>query len=176
MPSQLTGPRLFKSWSSEKVYFLLCNNISQSPVPFMQKNYIPLIICSREVLKKEANRKHKLPSHSTRNLKSKKPCGQSFIKALLHKGLPRIKVRLNMTFCEKKIAVVRSFRSSLIVSPKLLFLYERSKNVKKSFFNFNLEVSISCSEKSNYDRVLSLEFWIAFLQPCNAKWKKKKFQ
>ena len=109
MPSQLTGPRLFKSSSSEKVYFLLCNNISQSPVPFMQKNCIPLIICSREALKKEANRKHKLPSHSTRNLKSKKPCGQSFIKALLDKGLPRIKVRLNMTFCEEKNCCGKKF-------------------------------------------------------------------
>ena len=133
MPSQLTGLRLFKSSSSEKVYFLLCNNISQSPVPFMQKNYIPLIICSREVLKKEANRKHKLPSHSTRNLKSKKPCGQSFIKALLHKGLPRIKVRLNMTFSEKKIAVVRSFRSSLIVSPNYFFYTKDLKMLKNHF-------------------------------------------
>ena len=63
-----------------------------------------------------------------------------------------------MTLSEKKIAVVRSFRSSLIVSPKLLFSYERSRHVKKSFFNFNLEVSISYSEKSNYGRVLSSEF------------------
>ena len=81
MPSQLTGPHLFNSSGSEKVYFLLCNNIyAKKLYPFMQKNYIPLIICSREVLKKEANRKHKLPSHSTRNLKSKKPCGNLLLK------------------------------------------------------------------------------------------------
>ena len=36
--------------------------------------------------KNKALRKHKLPSHSTNNLKSTKPCGQSSIKAF-YKGL-----------------------------------------------------------------------------------------
>ena len=45
--------------------------------------------------------------------------------------------------------VMRSFSSSFIVCPKLLFSSQRSKNVEKSLFNFNLEVPISCSEVSS---------------------------
>ena len=36
---------------------------------------------------------------------------------------------------------------SSIVRPKLIFSSEKYKNVKKSFYNFNLEVPIYCSEK-----------------------------
>ena len=45
-------------------------------------------------------------------------------------------------------AIVRSFSSSSILSPKLLFSSEKSRNVEKSLFNVNLEVPTSCSEKS----------------------------
>ena len=56
----------------------------------------------------------------------------------------------------KKIVGVISFGSSLIVSPKLLFSSERSRNIEKSLFNFDLEVPISCSEKSG----VITEFWV----------------
>ena len=45
-------------------------------------------------------------------------------------------------------AVVRSVSSSSVLSPKLLFSSEKSRNVEKSLFNINLEVPTSCSEKS----------------------------
>ena len=45
-------------------------------------------------------------------------------------------------------AIVRSFSSSSVLSPKLLFSSEKSRNVEKSLFNLNLEVPTSCSEKS----------------------------
>ena len=45
-------------------------------------------------------------------------------------------------------AIVRSFSSSSVLSPKLLFCSEKSRNVEKSLFNLNLEVPTSCSEKS----------------------------
>ena len=43
---------------------------------------------------------------------------------------------------------MRSFSSSSVLRPKLLFSSEKSRNVEKSLFNINLEVSTSCSEKS----------------------------
>ena len=45
-------------------------------------------------------------------------------------------------------AVVRSVSSSSVLSPKLLFSSEKSRNVEKSLFNINLEVPTACSEKS----------------------------
>ena len=45
-------------------------------------------------------------------------------------------------------AVMISFSTSSVLSPKLLFSSEKSRNVQKSLFNFNLEVSTSHSEKS----------------------------
>ena len=45
-------------------------------------------------------------------------------------------------------AVVRSFSSSLVLSSKLIFSSEKSRNVEKSPFNSNLEVPTFCSEKS----------------------------
>ena len=44
--------------------------------------------------------------------------------------------------------VVRSVSSSSVLSPKLLFSSEKSRNVEKSLFNINLELPTSCSEKS----------------------------
>ena len=43
---------------------------------------------------------NKLSSHSTSNLKSKKPCGQSSRKAFLNKNLPENKGKLNMNTSE----------------------------------------------------------------------------
>ena len=81
MFSQLTKPRLFNPFSSEKIHLLCCNNTCEPPVPFMHNHYIALNICSQKNAKNKGNRKHKISSHSTVNSKSKKPCGQSPIKA-----------------------------------------------------------------------------------------------
>ena len=97
--------------------------------------------------KNKGNRKHKLSSHSASNLKSKKPCGQSSIKAFLDKSLPESKGKLNIDTSESG-AVVRGVSSSSVLSPKLLFSSEKSRNIEKSLFNINLEVPTSCSEKS----------------------------
>ena len=44
--------------------------------------------------------------------------------------------------------LVRSFSSSSVLIPKLLFSSEKSRNIKRSLFNINHEVPTSCSEKS----------------------------
>ena len=119
----------------------------EPPVPFMHNHYVPLIICSQKNAKNKGNRKHKLSSDSASNIKSKKPCGQSSIKAFLDKSLPESKSKLNIDTSESG-AVVRSVSSSSVLSPKLLFSSEKSRNVEKSLFNINLEVPTSCSEKS----------------------------
>ena len=101
---------------------------------------------SKKNAKNKGNRKYKLSSHSASNLKSKKPCGQSSIKAFLDKSLPESKGKLNIDTPESG-AVVRSVSSSSVLSPKLLFSSEKSINVEKSLFNINVEVPTSCSEK-----------------------------
>ena len=68
--------------------------------------------------------KNKLLPHSTNHLKSKKLCGQSSIKAFLNKSLPENKGNLNMNTSES-CGVVRSFSSSSVLSPKLLFSSEK---------------------------------------------------
>ena len=81
----------------------------------MNSDYVPLITFSPKNAKNKASRKHKLRSHSTNNLKSKKPCGQSSIKAF-YKGLPETKGKLMITSTvANKYAVVRIFSSSPIV-------------------------------------------------------------
>ena len=86
---QLIEPRLFNPFSSEKIRLLFCNNTCGPPVPFMHNHHVPLII----FFLSKGNRKHKLSSHSTSNLKSKKPCGQSSIKAFLDKVYLKTKVK-----------------------------------------------------------------------------------
>ena len=56
-------------------------------------------------------------------------------------------------YTSRNCAVVRSFSSSSVLSHKLLFSSEKSRNVEKSFFNINPEVPTSCSEK--YDKFSS---------------------
>ena len=147
MFSQLIEPRLFNPFSSEKIHLLFCNNTFEPPIPFMHNHYVPLIICSQKNAKNKENRKYNLSSHLTSNLKSKKPCDQSSIKAFLDKSLPQNKGKLNIDTSES-CAVVRSVSSSSVLSPKLLCSSEKSRNVEKSLFNINLEVPTSCSEKS----------------------------
>ena len=73
----------------------------------------------------------KLSTHSTNHLKSKKSCGQSSIKAFLNESLPENKGNLNMNTSES-CAVMRSFSSSSVLSPKLLFSFEKSRNIENS--------------------------------------------
>ena len=63
---------------------------------------------------------NKLSSHSTVNLKTKKPYGQTSMKAFLNKSLPKNKDKLNMNTSES-CTVVRSFSSCSVLTPKLLF-------------------------------------------------------
>ena len=56
-------------------------------------------------------------------------------------------------YTSRNCAAVRSFSSSSVLSHKLLFSSEKSRNVEKSFFNINPEVPTSCSEK--YDKFSS---------------------
>ena len=142
--SQMIEPRLFNPFSTEKIHLLFCNNTCEPPVTFMDNHYIPLIIYSQKNAKNKGNRKHKLSPHSTSHLKSKKPCAQSSIKVFLNKILPENKGNLNMNTSEN-CAVVRSFRSSSVLSPKLLLTSEKSRNFENSLFNKNLEVPTSSS-------------------------------
>ena len=125
MFSQLIEPRLFNPSISEKVHLLFFNN-----TPFMPNHNVPLIICFQKNTKSKGN------------LKSKKPCGQFSIKAFLNKSLPENKSKLNMDTSES-CAVMRSFSSSSVLSPKLLFSSEKSRYVEKSLFNLNVEVTTS---------------------------------
>ena len=145
--SQLIEPRLFNPFNSEKSHLLFCNNTSKPLVPFVHNHYVPWVICSQKIAKNKGNRKHKLSSHSTNNLKSKNPCGKSPIKTFLNKSFLKNKGKLNMNTSDSS-AVVRSFSSSSVLSPKLLFSSEKSRNVEKFLFSLNVEVATSCSEKS----------------------------
>ena len=93
--------------------------------------------------KNKAIREHKIPSFSTYNLTPKKPCDLSSAKAF-HKGWPWKKLKLNIitSTVASKYAALRSFGSSSIVGSSSIFLLEDIE-----FFK-NLEVLISCSEKS----------------------------
>ena len=93
----------------------------------MHSHYFPLIIIFffSKNAKNKAITKHNLPSHSTNNLKTKKPCGQSFIKAF-HKDFPGKRGKLNIitsTVADKN-AVVRSFGYSSIVGLSSFFFWK----------------------------------------------------
>ena len=159
MFSQLIEPCLINPFSTEKIHLLFCINAFEPPVPFMHNHNVILIICSRKKKKKNAknkgNRKHKLSPHSTSHLKSKKPCGQSSIKAFLNKSLSKNKGNKTVHTSDESCAVVRSFSSSSVLSPKLLFSSEKSRDVKNSLFNKNLEVSTSSSSLEIPDQCIS---------------------
>ena len=83
----------------------------------MYSHYVPLIFFFfSKNAKNKAIRKHKLPSHSTNNLKPKKSCDQSSVKAF-YKGLLGKKGKLNMitSTVANKYPVVRRFGSSSII-------------------------------------------------------------
>ena len=89
----------------------------------MYSHYVPLIIFFSKNAKNKAIWKHQLPSYSNKNLKPKKPCGQSSIKAF-YKGLPGKKGKLNMitSTVAKKYAFERIFCSSSILGLSSFFL------------------------------------------------------
>ena len=73
--------------------------------------------------------------NSTSNLKSKKPSGQSAIKAFLDKGLPgkNGKLDMNISAVANKYAAARSFTSSSVVVLSSFFLWKIWKCWKISF-------------------------------------------
>lgn len=89
----------------------------------MYNHYVPVIICSQKMLKTK-QLGNLLPSNSTSNLKSKKPSGQSAIKAFLDKGLPgkNGKLDMNISAVANKYAAARSFASSSVVVLSSFFL------------------------------------------------------
>ena len=163
MFSQLTEPCLFNPFSTKKIHLLFRNNTCEPPVPFRNHHSVSLIICSQKNAKNKGNRKHKLSPHSTSHLKSEKPPGQSSIKAFLNKSLPENKGNLNMNTSES-CAVVRSFSSSSVLSPKLLFSSEKSRNVENSLFNKNLEVPTSSSSLEIPDQCISKDISVKNLE------------
>ena len=87
-------------------------------------HYVPLIIFYQKILKTEQLENMNY-YHSTSNLKSKKHCGQSSIKAL-YKGLPGKEGKLNLitSAFANKYAVVRVFGPSLIVALSSFFFWK----------------------------------------------------
>ena len=65
-------------------------------------------------------------------------------------------------------AVVRSCSSSSVLSPKLLFSSEKSRNVEYSLFNKNLEVPTSSSSLEIPDQCISKDISVKNLEePSN---------
>ena len=93
---QLIEPCLFNQFSNNKIHFSYSNNTSKLPVVFMYSHYVPLINFSQKMLK--TKQLGNISSHSTDNLKPKKPCGQSSIKAF-YKYLPGKKVEYDYFYC-----------------------------------------------------------------------------
>ena len=81
-------------------------------------NHLHIIFFSKNA-KNKAIRKHKLPLHSTNNLKPKKYCGQSC-------GLPGKKGKLNMitSTVANIYAVMGSFGSSSVVDLSSFFFWK----------------------------------------------------
>ena len=135
---------LFNPFNNTKIHFLFCNNTSKPPVLFVYSHYVPLIIFYSKNARNKAIRKHKLPSHSTNNLKPKKSCGQSSIKTF-YKGLPGKKGNLNMitSTVANKYAVVRSFGFSSIADSS-----EKSSVMIKCFESYSEMVSYNLEMKA----------------------------
>ena len=99
----------------------------------MYSRYVPLIIFLSKNAKNKAIKKHKLPLHSTKNLKPKKPCGQSSIKTF-YKDLAGKKCKFNVitSTVANKYAVVRISGCSSIVG-----FSEKSSVITKSFESYS---------------------------------------
>ena len=82
---QLIQSCLFNPFKNNKIHFLFCNNTIKSPVFFIYSHHVPPFF---QKMLKPKQLGNKLPSHSTNNVKPKKPCGQFSIKTF-YEGLPR---------------------------------------------------------------------------------------
>ena len=122
------------------------------PVFFMYSHYVPLIFFSSKNAKNKVIRKHRLPSHSSNNLKPRKPCGQSSIKTF-YKGLPQKKGKLNLitSTVANKYVVVRSFGSSSIIGCS-----EKASIITKIFESYSELVPSSLEIKVLKKKFLSI--------------------
>ena len=84
MFNQLIQPRLANYFSNEKIHFLFCSSLIESPVPFSHNHYAPLIMCPK---KNTPNKKHEIPSAPVTASKLKKSTQQSSIRTFLKKDL-----------------------------------------------------------------------------------------
>ena len=91
--------------------------------PFMYDHHVPLIICSHKNAKSKANRKNRLPSNSTINIKSRNTCGQSSIKSVLKTSLPGNKGKLKMNTSKISAVVSRSVPFDELTTSRWLFLH-----------------------------------------------------
>ena len=96
------------------VYLMLTKFILCFVTTLVTLHFLPCILIMFPLFfvknaEKKAIRKHKPPSHWTKNLKSKTSCGKSF-----YEGFPRKKGKLNMitSTVANKYAIVRSYGSS----------------------------------------------------------------
>ena len=130
---QLIQSCLSNPFNNNKIRFLFCKNTSKPPVLSMYSRYVPLIIFLSKNAKNKAIKKHKLPLHSTKNLKPKKPCGQSSIKTF-YKDLAGKKCKFNVitSTVANKYAVVRISGSCSIVGCS-----EKSSVITKSFESYS---------------------------------------
>ena len=73
----------------------------------------------------------------------------------------------------KTCAIVRSFSSNSVLSPKLLFFSEKSRNVGNSLFNKSLEVPSSSSSLEIPDQCVSKDISVNNVEePSNHSHKK----
>ena len=149
---QLIQSCLFFPFNNNKIHFLLRNNTSKPPFLFMYSHEVFLIIFFSKNAKKKAIWKYKLPSHSTNNLKPKKPCGKCSIKTF-YKCLPGKIGKLNMitSTVANKYAVVRSFGSSSILGCS-----EKLNVITKSFESYSELISSSLEMKVVKKKFLSM--------------------
>ena len=119
---------LFNLFNNEKIHMFFSLTLVSLQFLSHTITMFPYIFFPLKNVKKKANRKHKLPSHSTRNLKYKKSYDQSSINAFLHKGLHENNGKLNMSPSEK-YAFVRSFNSCSFVSSFVSFFSSETSDL-----------------------------------------------
>ena len=142
---------LCNPFNNSKIHFLSCGNTSKPPVLFMYSHYVLLIIFLSNNSKNKAIRKHKLPSHSTNNVKPKKPSGQSsiktFIKVYLEKKISWIWLLLllliNMLLWEVLVLALGCSVKSSVITKSLESYFElvsssfKMKLLEKKFLLIN---------------------------------------
>ena len=101
----------------------ICTSFMLPWFPFMYDHHVPLIICSHKNAKSKANRKNRLPSNSTSNLKSRNTCGQSSIKSVLKTSLPGNKGKSKMNTSKISAVACRSVPFDELTTSHWLFLH-----------------------------------------------------